>query len=53
MKPENIVKFLKSVGLELVPPDHPIYQDKSWRDLVCHQATIRSARPHSCRSGSR
>ena len=31
MTPENIEKFWKSVGIPLVPPDDPIYQDRSWR----------------------
>jgi hypothetical protein len=31
MTPENIEKFWISVGIPLVPPDHPIYQDRSWR----------------------
>jgi hypothetical protein len=28
---DNVAKFWKSAGRELVPPDHPIYQDTSWR----------------------
>lgn len=31
LTPENIAKFWISVGRPLVPPDHEIYQDRSWR----------------------